>query len=378
MLRNCVSDWKAATVVGVVSAAVLATVYPLTQENNQDHFTSLPPPGPVSVFWNCGFLTHSLPDSASPTLASSSTATSASEGGIWWESPEAAAWHDGSARWIRLEATGPWLHARSWGPASGTEASAAVLLVHGYAEHSSRPGYDEFARYLVRELGVRVYTFDNRGFGLSQGERAFAVSYEEWVHDAKRVFELMAPKTVPRFVIGHSLGGAMALCLAMECEHKPTGVVLTGPAIVPDPEIASPLLVSISSAFSWAVPKLVLPGAGALDPEAVCRDPEVVIHIRNDPLYYHSSMKARTGAECLRMMSHIRDHLQQITFPFLTCHGMDDRVTLMEGSQLLYDGAASSDRAIKLYQGLYHELLNEPEKEQVSSDIASWIKERLP
>jgi Serine aminopeptidase, S33 len=79
------------------------------------------------------------------------------------------------------------------------------------------------------------------------------------------------------------------------------------------------------SAFSWALPKLVLPGAGTIEPEAVCRDPEVVIHIRNDPLYYHGSMKARTGAECLKMMAHIKESLASISFPFLTCRRCSHR-----------------------------------------------------
>jgi acylglycerol lipase len=66
------------------------------------------------------------------------------------------------------------------------------------------------------------------------------------VNDVKQVFELMAPKTVPRFIVGHSLGGAISLCVAMKCEHPPTGVVLSGPAILPDSELATPLLVGIS------------------------------------------------------------------------------------------------------------------------------------
>jgi Serine aminopeptidase, S33 len=180
MLRNCASDWKTAAIVGSVGAVLLAATYPLTQESTS--FSALPPPGAIPVFWNCGFLTQPLPPSA------------ASTSGSWWESAEAATWQDGSARWIRLDAHGPWLHARCWGPGHFTpnttttdqktespasEPRATVLLVHGYAEHSSRPGYDAFARYLVRALGVRVYTIDNRGFGRSQGERAFAVHYDE-------------------------------------------------------------------------------------------------------------------------------------------------------------------------------------------------------
>jgi alpha-beta hydrolase superfamily lysophospholipase len=104
------------------------------------------------------------------------------------------------------------------------------------------------------------------------------------------------------------------------------------------------------------------------------RRAEVVQAYRDDPLVYHGRMLARTGAELVRNSREIAGRVSRITAPLLAMHGSADRLTDPAGSRRLYEQAASSDKTFKLYEGLYHELLHEPERQQVMTDLVDWLR----
>ena len=123
---------------------------------------------------------------------------------------------------------------------------------------------------------------------------------------------------------------------------------------------------------------LPLVPAARLDHELVSRDPDVVKAYLADPLVYNGGILARTGHSLLSTEQLILDRAEQLKTPFLVLHGSADGLADPRGSEVLHERASSDDKNIKIYQGLYHEILNEPEQAQVRSDLLAWIDDRLP
>lgn len=109
----------------------------------------------------------------------------------------------------------------------------------------------------------------------------------------------------------------------------------------------------------------------------VSRDPEALLAKYSDPLVYTGSIRVRTGYEILRITSHLQKNLTKLRVPFLVLHGSADTVTDPEASQKLYEEALSTDKTIKLFDGLLHDLLFEPERESIMQDIIEWFNNRL-
>ena len=134
-----------------------------------------------------------------------------------------------------------------------------------------------------------------------------------------------------------------------------------------------PLLVRLSGFVGRVAPKLP---TIKLDASAISRDPKEVEAYERDPLVYRGGIRARTGAEINRAIEEIKSRMEDVTLPLLIMHGTADRLTEVEGSKQLDARSRSDDKQLKLYEGLFHELLNEPEKEQVLLDIQEWLQNR--
>ena len=265
---------------------------------------------------------------------------------------------------------------RRWLP--GSEAKAVVLIVHGYAEHSGR--YGHVGATLV-ERGYAVEAFDLRGHGRSPGRRAFVRSFDEYLADLEAALADVQQRHVdkPLFLLGHSMGGAIvALFVIREQDvaeafqprtHGINGVVLSGPGIRGRGSAPRPV-VWLFRLIGKLLPRIRL---GKLDAGTVSRDPDVVARYENDPLVYRGGMAAGTLVAMIKAGREINDHLDRFALPLLIVHGADDALTDPEGSRLLYEGATTDDKQLKLYAGLYHEVLNEPEKQQVLDDIVRWL-----
>jgi acylglycerol lipase len=252
------------------------------------------------------------------------------------------------------------------------EPKAIVVLSHGYAEHAGR--YARVAEYLVRH-DYAVYALDHRGHGRSEGERANITVFRAYINDLKDYLEKIRQQhpTLRRFLLGHSVGGLIALQTVLEHAEKVDGVVLTG-AYLKDATGTPGYLVALSKVVGTLFPRLDIQALNAND---LSRDPEVVQAYRQDPLVYHGKVKARMGAEMLAAGPYVLDHAQSIDLPVLLMHGGEDRIADPEGARTLYACIGSKDKALKIYDGLYHEILNEPEKQQVLDDIVRWLDRRL-
>lgn len=263
------------------------------------------------------------------------------------------------------------LYLQAWMP--DEEAKASLLLVHGLGEHSSR--YLHVAEKLV-EAGVSVFTFDGRGHGKSVPKpTAYFASYKDYLKDIDALFEKVktyVPQK-PSFIFGHSMGGGLVAAYVLEHQPKTDGILLSAPALMPDDNL-SPLLIKVSGLVSALAPKLKVL---KLDASKISRDAKEVEKYKNDPLVYQNPVPARTGNELLKMMNSSLAAAAQFQYPVLLMHGTADKLTNPKGTEQFFRTISSKDKTFHRYEGLYHELVNEPEKDKIIQDIVDWIKERV-
>jgi acylglycerol lipase len=251
-----------------------------------------------------------------------------------------------------------------WTP---VQARGVVVIVHGLGEHSDR--YGHVARRLVAE-GYAAYALDHRGHGRSEGSRAVIDRLTNAVSDIDRLVLLAgdAHPGLPVFMLGHSMGGLLAVQYALEHQDRLTGLVLSGALAAPDAAPAPARL--IARMLSAVAPRA---GLIALDASLVSRDPQVVAAYRADPMVHHGKLPARTVAELIAAGQRFPELVAEIRVPTLIMYGSEDRLCPPSGSVMLGERIGAADITVIPYEGLYHEILNEPEQETVLDDMCAWL-----
>ncbi|KAM1398440.1 hypothetical protein ACFX2I_015893 [Malus domestica] len=283
---------------------------------------------------------------------------------------------ENSVRRYSLFATarGETLFTQSWTPVS-VNIRGVVILMHGLNEHSGR--YDYFAKQLNAN-GFKVYGMDWIGHGGSDGLHAYVPSLDYAVTDMKLFLEKVLAENpgLPCFCFGHSTGAAIVLKVMLDpkFESRIDGVVLTSPAVGVQP--THPIFVVIAPLLSFLLPRYQISAANKKG-MPVSRDPAALVAKYSDPLVYTGSIRVRTGYEILRITSYLQQNLTKLRVPFFVLHGTADTVTDPEASQKLYDEASSTDKTIKLFDGLLHDLLFEPEREAITKGIIEWLNRRI-
>jgi alpha-beta hydrolase superfamily lysophospholipase len=254
---------------------------------------------------------------------------------------------------------------REWLPEG--QARGIVVIAHGINEHAGR--YEHVAKRLVRD-GWMVGAPDHRGHGLSGGRRAAVERFDDWITDLDSyIREVLTGAPRPLFLVGHSLGGLIALVYAVRHEDILDGLVLSSPSVMP-PAAMSPATLRAGRFLSrWASNLPVV----ALRLDAISRDPAVVEAYRADPLVHVGKVRARTGAEILRAIEEVRSHISRLALPVLTVQGTEDLLVDPGAAQWVDSHVGSSDHALHVYEGLYHEVFNEPERDAVLDDVARWL-----
>jgi acylglycerol lipase len=259
------------------------------------------------------------------------------------------------------------LFTQAWLP--HVEVRAVMVLAHGLAEHSSR--YEELASRLTAQ-GLAIVALDHVGHGQSPGVRALIESFDGLVADVTQCIRAARARHPgrPLHLLGHSLGGAVALLAALDHPELVDGLVLSAPAVGVDPGISALRLMlgRLLSVLAPSVGILTLPAA------AISRDPVTVRTYENDPLVYRGAIPARTVVELLGAMQRIRQRAPELRVPTLVLHGTADALVPLEFARPVYERLGSPDLTIKLYEGCYHELFNEPERERVYADLGAWLE----
>ncbi len=254
---------------------------------------------------------------------------------------------------------------REWLP--DTEARGTVVIAHGINEHGGR--YAHVAKRLVRD-GWMVGVPDHRGHGLSGGRRAAVERFDDWITDLDSyVRHVLTTAPRPLFLLGHSLGGLIATVYALRHQDVLDGLVLSSPSVMP-PAAMSPATMRAGRFLSrWASNLPVV----ALRLDAVSRDQAVVEAYRADPLVHLGKVRARTGAEILRAIEEVQRDISQLHLPVLAIQGTVDLLVDPAAASWVDTHVGSQDHNLHVYEGLYHEVLNEPERETVLDDVARWL-----
>jgi len=256
---------------------------------------------------------------------------------------------------------------QAWLPAG--EPHAIVTIAHGGAEHGGR--YAWTAEQLTAR-GYAVYAIDHRGHGRSAGPRAYVDRIDNAVADLHALDGIARGRHpgLAVFLLGHSMGGLIAISYALRYQEQLAGLVLSAPLAVLE---ASSATRFASRVLSAAAPRLPV---YKIDATTVSRDPQVVRDYDDDPLNHRGMLPARTVGELAATVATFPDRLPELLLPILTVYGSGDRLVDNAGSRLVEERAGSDDTTLIAYDGLYHEVLNEPERDRVIADVAGWIDAR--
>jgi lysophospholipase len=254
----------------------------------------------------------------------------------------------------------------AWTPHS---VDGVVVLSHGMGEHARR--YDHVVARLG-ELGLAVYTPDHRGHGRSGGKRLYVRRMDEYTADLHLLFGEIAarhPGQTP-FLLGHSMGAMIALAYALEHQSSLRALALSATPVLPGSGIGKPAIAA-AKLLGRIVPATPVQ---ALNSAYISKDPAVVAAYNADPLVYHGKVPAGVGGAMLTTMTVFQRRLPSLTLPTLVMQGAEDRLVDPAGSRLIADTAGSKDLTLHIYDGLHHEIFNEPERDRVLDDLVAWLK----
>jgi acylglycerol lipase len=249
---------------------------------------------------------------------------------------------------------------------------AIVALAHGYGEHVGRYGH------VIEPLNQReyaVFAVDHRGHGACTGRRASIRRFDNFVDDFHVLVERARSRfpSLPLYVLGHSMGGLIATRYALRYQRDLTGLVLSGPALIVGESVPA-WQTRVLIVLSRLLPDLpLLPFTSGL----LSRDPEVERRALADPLCYHGRTRLGLARELYLAAEDARNHLAEITLPFLVMHGGADKVTSPRGSEMLYQQAQSTDKTLKLWPEDRHEIFNELDADAVIATMCDWLDERV-
>ncbi len=247
-------------------------------------------------------------------------------------------------------------------------ARAVLAVVHGIAEHGGR--YAWLAAQ-ANAQGIGMVTVDLRGHGRSPGERSYVERFDDYLLDVDALWakagELAAGR--PLFLMGHSMGGAIALRWAAQRRQPMAGLILSSAALKIGGDVPR-LLIALAPLLSRWLPHL---RGTRFDPTVISRDPAQVAAYVNDPLVSLKAPPARTGAELLAAMEANRALAAGMKLPVYLFHGDADRLTDPAGSREIHAAWGGADKTLRLWPGSRHETLNDLEREAVVAELLGWV-----
>ncbi len=248
-----------------------------------------------------------------------------------------------------------------------------VVVAHGFGEHGGT--YGRFAGAIGRALDLEVVAVDFRGHGRSQGSRGVVGGYDELVGDLRAVLGWLdrAGAAEPRFVLGHSNGGQVALRLALEHPAGVRGFLFSNPALkiaLPIPRATILLGRFLLAFFPWFTIK------GRVQTELLTHDPALRRELAADPLR-HTRVSAPLFFGMIEGGAMVSARAAEITEPLLMILGGEDPVIEPTNSREVFERFGSLDKTLLYYPRMLHEPFNETGRERVFEDVVRWLEPRL-
>ncbi|HSE30028.1 MAG TPA: lysophospholipase [Pyrinomonadaceae bacterium] len=258
---------------------------------------------------------------------------------------------------------------RSWQPAGKTRG--VVVIVPGFNSHSGQ--YLRVGEQLAAK-DLAAYAIDLRGRGRSEGERFYVEKMQDYTDDVATLVRTAKSENpgLPVFVLGHSAGGVVSCIYTLDHQSEIDGLVCESFAY--DLPVRG-FVLSLLKGFDYIAPHVHV---YTLKNENFSRDPLFVDSMNNDPLIKGESEPTQTANVMIDAARRLHREFPLIKLPVLILHGTEDKATNPSGSQFFYDTTGSTDKTLKLYEGHYHDLLNDLDKEMVMADITNWIDARIP
>ena len=257
----------------------------------------------------------------------------------------------------------------TWDPPA--DPQARLLFLHGWAEYSDRYRFPVAA---LTPQGYACFGLDCRGHGGSAGRRGFIARWDEYLDDVQAWMGSLPESALPTFLIGHSQGGLVATrLLQTRGDQGLAGFMLSSPFLA----LARPLTWIervMSQKLSGLWPALGIPSG--LDVNDISKDKEVVAAYGKDPLIFKKPV-VRWAYEALLAQEAALSDAAAIELPCLIMHGADDKIADPQVTAQFFDGLRSTDKELKLFKGLRHEIFNEVERQDVFDRMARWLTARL-
>ena len=248
---------------------------------------------------------------------------------------------------------------------------ATVLINHGFAEHLGR--YDYVSEKL-NEAGYNVYRYDLRGHGRSGSEKGHIDSYREFIDDLKEMVEIIKSAGEDDiFMLGHSMGGLITFIYGIEFQDILKGQILSGAAVGTLPAAKGYKSTVFKIANTFLKYKMIKNPVS----DDICSVAEVVENYKEDPLVLEEATMNFYVEFLINAANYASENIKMYNYPCLIIHGEEDTIVPKEISENIYNSISSEDKEIKIYDGLYHEILNENERDIVISDIITWMDERV-
>lgn len=251
-------------------------------------------------------------------------------------------------------------------------SKGTILINHGFAEHLGR--YDYVASEL-NKAGYSTYRYDVRGHGRTTGDKGYIESYKDFIDDLDRLVEFIKIDNKPDrlYTLGHSMGGLITAMYGLNYPNKLDGQIFSGPAIGSLPAvrgIKKPLLKILSS----LLPKFKIKNVVE---DQICSDPAVVKAYKEDDLVLKEATAKFYREFSITGVEYFLENMGNYSYPVLICHGEKDIIVPNELSKEFYEEMKSKDKSIIIYENLYHEILNEKERDTILKDMVNWLDERL-
>jgi len=265
---------------------------------------------------------------------------------------------------------GLWLYYKSWPLNEGTP-KGLIFIIHGLGEHISLPGY-EFLANRFNEQGFIVFGHDHEGHGKSSGTPAHVESFDDYCNNA---FQFIQEKSkdyqgLPVYIFGHSMGGIITLKFALAYQDLLSGIMVTGPALLPP-------VPGFSRGIQFLgrlIPKL---GVSKLDLSTLSRNHDAFVAYTEDPLVYHGKIRVGWAAAFDKSVTEVHSRANEIKLPVIILHGVADRITSIEGSDQIIGNIGSEDKQLIRLEDICHEIFEDPDRDNIVKLITDWLNVRF-